>query len=266
MNKIYHSSALHCLSQLDDNSVDLIYTDPPFGTQTSQTLERKKKGEIVSKVSYSDRHEDYLQFLRPHLSEYKRVLKSNGSLYLHLDYRWVHYAKVMLDEIFGRDCFVNEIIWSYDFGGRGQNCWPKKHDNILLYSKEPNKHIFNWDDIPRVPYKAPALQKLGRSEAEAKKRIELGKVPTDVWEMSIVGTASKERTSYPNQKPIKLIERAILASSTKNATILDTFAGSGSTGAAAYLAGRNFILSDISDHSIEVMTNRFKDINYELIK
>lgn len=250
MNYVYHSDAINVLNNLEDSSVDVIYTDPPFGTQTSQVLNRKKRGKTISKIGYSDNHEDYMNFLQPHLLEFHRLLKKTGTLYLHLDYRWVHYVKVELDKIFGRDCFLNEIIWAYDYGGRGKRCWPKKHDTILVYVKEPNNHTFNWDNIDKIPYMAPGLQKDKAKAAE-------GKVPTDVWWMSIVGTQSQERTGYPNQKPMKLIERALLASSNPNEIVLDPFAGSGSTAAAALACDRKFILIDSNEQSIEIMKKRF---------
>ena len=182
-------------------------------------------------------------------------------MYLHLDWRWVHYAKVMCDTVFGMDNFLNDIVWSYNFGGRGKDKWPTKHDNILVYAKRRGRHVFNWDDIDRVPYAAPELQYVGRTKEEAEKRISEGQVPTDVWSMSIVGTASKERTGYPNQKPVKLIRRAIVASSNVGEVVLDPFAGSGSTGEAALMSGRSFITCDESQHALEVMRRRFVDKN-----
>lgn len=255
---IHHKEALNLLRELNDESVDFIYTDPPFGTQELQTLERKIHGKSISKITYSDKHEDYLIFLEPHLNEFHRVLKKSGTMYLHLDWRWVHYAKIMCDKIFGYDNFLNEIIWSYNFGGRGKDRWPTKHDSILVYVKEKGKHTFNWDDIDRVPYAAPELQYVGRSKEEAEKRISEGQVPTDVWNMSIVGTASKERTGYPTQKPIKLIKRMIIASTNPGDLVLDSFAGSGSTGDAAIQCGRDFVMCDKGKSSLEVMKERFK--------
>lgn len=256
MNKIYHGKALDALKLQEESTVDLIYTDPPFGTQNFQILSRKKDGEVVSKISYDDRHDDYMDFIKPHLSEFHRVLKPTGTLYLHLDYRWVHYVKVALDDVFGRECFMNEVIWAYDYGGRGKRCWPKKHDTILVYSKTPNEHVFNWNDIDRIPYMAPGLQK-------DKTRANDGKVPTDVWWMSIVGTQSRERNGYPSQKPVKLIERAVLASSPIGGVVMDPFAGSGTTGEAAYKHGRQFILSDVSPLAKQVMEERFNGLEFE---
>jgi len=264
MNIIRHCSAIELLNSIQTSSIDLIYTDPPFGTQNKQTSLRKKKGEVISTIDYVDRYDDYVSWLRPHIEEFKRVLKPTGTLYLHLDWRWVHYAKVMLDEVFGKDCFLNEIVWSYNFGGRGKRSWPAKHDTILMYTREKDQHVFNWDKIDRIPYIAPEMQFVGRTKEEAEKRIALGQIPTDVWNMSIVGTNSKERLGCPNQKPLKLLNRIILASSNEGDLILDPFAGSGTTGFAAYLQNRSFILSDLNNHAIKVMKERFKNINVEI--
>lgn len=264
-NTIHHKNAISLLESLDDSSIDMIYTDPPFGTGDMQTLSRKKSGKIVSKLEYSDKFSNYMEFLEPHLKQMHRVLKDSGTLYLHLDWRWVHYAKVKCDEIFGYDNFLNEIVWSYNFGGRGKDRWPQKHDTILVYTKEQGKHTFNWNGIDRIPYSAPELQYMGRTKEEAEKRIAEGQVPTDVWSMSILGTASKERIGYPNQKPIKLIKRMILASSNVGDTILDPFVGSGSTADAALETGRNFVASDANQEAIDVMRSRFASRNVKFV-
>lgn len=250
---------MQVLPTLVDASIDLIYTDPPFGTQTHQVMERQKNGMVISRVGYYDRFDDYMAWIRPHLEQFHRVLKSTGTLYLHLDGRWVHYVKVALDEVFGRGCFLNEVIWAYDFGGRGKRCWPKKHDTVLVYAREEGQHVFNWDDIERIPYMAPGLQK----DAD---RAAAGKVPTDVWWMSIVGTQSRERNGYPNQKPVKLVERAVLASSPAGGLVLDPFAGSGTTGEAAHRNGRSFILVDASPWALEVMEERFTGLEVDYLK
>lgn len=247
MNCVYLSDALSFMRSIGDESVDLIYVDPPFGTGNRQ---EGREG------SYSDPSNDYVGFLIPHLNEFKRVLKRTGTMYLHLDWRWVHYAKIECDKIFGIDNFLNEVIWAYDFGGRGKDRWPKKHDNILVYTKELEKHIFNWDDIERIPYMAPGLQK-------DPARAAAGKVPTDVWWMSIVGTQSKERVGYPSQKPVALIKRAILASSPPGGVVLDCFGGSGTTAVAAYESGRNFMLSDSNSDAIEVMKKRLVNVTVD---
>jgi len=256
VNCIYNANALDVLTTLGDESVDLVYTDPPFGTQSRQVMSRRSLGAIVSSVCYDDKHDDYMTFIRPHLVELHRVLKKTGTLYIHLDTRWVHYVKVTLDEIFGREAFLNEVIWAYDFGGRGKRCWPKKHDTILVYVKTPGEHVFNWDDVDKIPYMTPGLQK----DAQ---RAKDGKVPTDVWWMSIVGTNSGERLGYPNQKPLKLVKRAVIASSPMGGIVLDPFAGSGTTGAAAHECGREFVLVDRSLSAIDVMKKRFVDVDVE---
>lgn len=259
MNRVYHREALDVLPTLADASIDLIYTDPPFGTQAYQRLDRQRDGRVVSSVGYLDKFDDYMAWIRPHLAEMRRVLKPTGTLYLHLDGRWVHYVKVALDELFGRDCFLNEVVWAYDFGGRGKRSWPKKHDTILVYVRQVGQHIFNWDDIERIPYMAPGLQK-------DPTRAAAGKVPTDVWWMSIVGTQAAERNGYPNQKPVKLVERAVLASSPPGGIVLDPFAGSGTTGEAAHRHGRQFVLVDPSPWALEVMQERFKGIEVDYTK
>ncbi len=253
LGTVIHAEALDAMRNMADGSFDMVYSDPPFGTGQERVMLRKREGKVISKISYNDRYEDYLAFLRPHLEEMHRVLKATGTLYLHLDCRWSHYAKVMLDEVFGPECFLNEVIWAYDYGGRGKRCWPQKHDNVLVYVKTPGEHVFEWDAIDRIPYMAPGLQKDPARAAS-------GKVPTDVWWMSIVGTQSKERNGYPTQKPVKLIERAILASCPQGGTVLDPFAGSGTTGQAALNLSRPFTLVDLSPWAIEVMQERFKDV------
>jgi len=265
-NTVHNTTALNFLQSLPDGSVDMVYTDPPFGTGDVQKMARKKAGKIVSNIEYSDRFENYLNFLEPHLVQLHRVLKETGTLYLHLDWRWVHYAKVKCDEIFGYDNFLNEIVWSYNFGGRGKDRFPQKHDTILVYAKELGRHTFNWDDIDRIPYAAPELQYVGRTREEAEKRIAEGQVPTDVWSMSIVGTASKERIGYPNQKPIKLIRRAIVASSNPGDIVVDPFVGSGSTADAALGAGRKFIVNDLSDDAVTVMRRRFAGCDVKFVE
>jgi len=260
MNRVHKCSASDLLASLPDSSVDLIYTDPPFGTGDMQTMSRKKGGNVVSKIEYSDKYRDYLAFLDPHVRDMHRVLKDTGTMYLHLDWRWVHYAKVKCDEVFGYDNFLNEVVWSYNFGGRGKDRWPQKHDTILVYAKRAGKHTFNWDSIDRIPYAAPELQYVGRTKEAAEKRISEGQVPTDVWSMSIVGTASKERLGYPNQKPLKLVRRCIVASSNPGDVVLDPFVGSGTTCEAALQAGRSFVGCDSNSAAVEVMKRRFENL------
>jgi site-specific DNA-methyltransferase (adenine-specific) len=266
-NKIYIGDNLTILKKLSDESIDLIYIDPPFNTGRQQTRKqiktvRSEKGDRtgfqgkryetikLGSQGYQDCFEDYLTFLEPRLKEAHRVLKPNGSIYFHIDYREVHYCKVLLDQIFGRECFLNEIIWAYDYGARTRKKWPPKHDNILWYAKDPGNYIFNYEEIERIPYMAPGLV----GEEKAKR----GKLPTDTWWHTIVGTNSREKTGYPTQKPLGVIRRIIQASSNPGDTVLDFFAGSGTTGAACLELGRNFILIDNNTQSLQVMAKRFE--------
>lgn len=260
-NVVYHGDSLALLSELDDSCVDLIYTDPPFGTGTRQVMRRKGAAATGIAMSYEDPSRDYVAFLSPRIKEMRRVLESSGTLYLHLDWRWVHYAKIECDKVFGYDNFMNEIVWSYNFGGRGKDRWPQKHDTVLVYAKNVGKHKFNWDSIDRIPYAAPALQYVGRTREEAEKRIAEGQVPTDVWSMSIVGTSSKERTGYPTQKPLKLVERIVKASSDAGDTVLDPFCGSGTAAVAAARCGRNFIVGDTNQQAIDTTVARLRAVN-----
>jgi len=246
--------------------VDLIYIDPPFNTgklQSRRQLKttRSESGdrigfgdqsyttEVVARRDYRDNFTDYRSFLEPRLLQAYRVLKPSGSLYFHIDFREAHYCKVLLDEIFGRENFLNEIIWAYDFGGRAKDRWPAKHDNIFFYAKDAQNYTFNREDIDRIPYMAPGLV----GEEKAKK----GKLPTDTWWHTIVGTNSKEKTGYPTQKPLGVLERIIRASSNPGDLVLDFFAGSGTTGAACLKLGRYFALVDNNPQAIEVMQKRF---------
>jgi site-specific DNA-methyltransferase (adenine-specific) len=269
-NRIYFGDNLPILQGLQSESIDLIYIDPPFNTgkvqgrtqiRTVRSAEGNRVGfqgrhyetvKIGSK-SYSDLFDDYLSFLEPRLKEAYRVLASNGTLYFHIDYREVHYCKILLDLVFGRECFLNEVIWAYDYGARSRNKWPPKHDNILVYVKNPNDYVFNYDDIERIPYMAPGLA--GPEKAAR------GKTPTDTWWHTIVPTNGKEKTGYPTQKPLGILKRIVQASSPKNGLVLDFFAGSGTTGAACLDLGRHFILIDQNHEAIEVMAKRFQDVS-----
>jgi site-specific DNA-methyltransferase (adenine-specific) len=263
--EIHLGDNLPILQRLPSASVDLIYIDPPFNTGLTQkrtriTARRSESGTrngfgnaryettTVASPVYADTFDDYLSFLRLRLVEAHRLLTPTGSFFLHLDPREVHYAKVMLDQIFGRDCFRNEIIWAYDYGGKPRDRWPAKHDNLLWYSSSPTDYTFHFDAIDRVPYMAPDL--VGPEKAAR------GKIPTDVWWITVVPTNSREKTGYPTQKPLKLLERIVRVHSNPGDLILDFFAGSGTTGQAAANLGRRFLLIDSSPDAVRVMRKR----------
>ncbi len=273
-NLILYGDNLQWLPMLPSGAFRLIYIDPPFNTGKPQQrvrihaiasahgtrtgfANRKYAVQTYASPTYADEFDDYLGFLRPRLEEAHRLLTPDGSLFVHLDYREVHYVKVLLDEIFGRRCFVNEIIWAYDYGGRSKRRWPHKHDNILWYVKNPDKYVFNYAEIDRIPYMAPSLV-----SAEKAAR---GKTPTDVWWLTIVPTNSKEKTGYPTQKPLKLLERIIRVHSEVGDWVLDFFAGSGTTGEAAARLGRKFVLIDNHPAAIEVMARRLAGTGVQVL-
>ena len=256
---------LTVLEQLPDESMTLIYIDPPFNTgrrQARQTLQTRKsehgdrigfKGATYETIkgslsAYDDAFGDYWSFLEPRLVHAWRLLADDGTLYLHLDYREVHYAKVVLDSLFGRECFLNEIIWAYDYGGRARNRWPAKHDNILVYAKNPDAYHFDNASVDREPYMAPGLV---TPEKAAR-----GKLPTDVWWHTIVSPTGKEKTGYPTQKPEGVLRRIVQASSRQGDWVLDFFAGSGTTGAVATQLDRRFVMIDNNSEAYEVMRKR----------
>jgi site-specific DNA-methyltransferase (adenine-specific) len=266
--RIIFGDNLPILQGMEAGSIDLIYIDPPFNTGKKQTLRqvrtvRSEQGDrkgfqgkvyetraLGSKEYADDFGERFIEeFLKPRLTEAYRVLAPHGSLYFHIDYREVHYCKILLDKIFGRECFLNEIIWAYDYGGKPKNRWPAKHDNILFYVKDPLNYVFNSDAVEREPYMAPGL--VGPEKAAR------GKLPTDTWWHTIVGTNSKERTGYPTQKPLGVINRIVQASSLPGQTVLDFFAGSGTVGESCLKLGRKFILIDNNPAALEVMAKRF---------
>jgi site-specific DNA-methyltransferase (adenine-specific) len=270
MNRVIHGDNLPLLAGLPSASVDLVYVDPPFNTgkrQKRTTLRtvrddagdrtgfkgQRYRSESLGTQAYGDAFDDYLGFVAPRLVELHRLLKDTGSLIVHLDPRESHYVKVYLDGLFGRDNFQNEIIWAYDYGGRGKRRWPAKHDVLLWYSKHPERYTFDYDAIDRVPYLAPGL--VGPEKAAR------GKVPTDVWWHTIVSPTGKEKTGYPTQKPLGILERIVRVHSRPGDLVLDAFAGSGTTGLAAARHGRRFLLIDENAEAIEVMRSRFVDID-----
>lgn len=259
---------LEVVAGLPDRSFRLIYLDPPFNTGRTQTRRsttsvrseggagsvigfggrsyERIKGDLLR---YDDRFDDYWEFLEPRLIEAWRVLADDGTLYLHLDYREAHYAKVLLDALFGRESFLNEIIWAYDYGAKTKNRWPAKHDTILVYVKDPASYYFDSAAVDREPYMAPGLV--------TPEKAELGKLPTDVWWHTIVSPTGREKTGYPTQKPEGVLRRIVQASSAEGDWVLDFFAGSGTTGAVAEALGRRFLLVDSNPAAVGVMRDRF---------
>jgi site-specific DNA-methyltransferase (adenine-specific) len=265
INRVVWGECLEVTRGLADASVDLVYLDPPFNTgsarrharvKTRASAEGTRTGFAGRRYEvtrgpvriYADSFTNYVAWLEPRLTEAHRVLNAEGSLYLHVDYREVHYCKVLLDGIFGRDNFINEVIWAYDYGGRGRRRWPTKHDNILFYARDAARYVFNIDEVERIPYMAPGLV---TPEKAAR-----GKLPTDTWWHTIVPTNGPERTGYPTQKPLGILGRIVRASSPAGGVVLDFFCGSGTTAVAAHDAGRAFIVADSSAEAIRVTRAR----------
>lgn len=278
---LHHGSARDALGRIPDDSIQLIYIDPPFNTgrvQKRRVLRTTAidtdaaapaEGEAADGASvvrrsgfagreysvvrealrsYDDSFDNYWEFLHPHILEAWRVLTPTGTLYVHLDYREAHYAKVMLDATFGRDHFLNEIIWAYDYGGKSVRRWPAKHDTILVYVKNPSTYFYDSTAVDREPYMAPGLV--------TPEKAERGKLPTDVWWHTIVPTSGAEKTGYPTQKPEGILRRIVTASSAPGDWVLDFFAGSGTTGAVASALGRRFVVVDENPEAVEVMRAR----------
>lgn len=270
MHEIHLADNLDVLRALPDGCAGLIYIDPPFNTgrlrrrtELSVSMDaqdgdrtgfggRRYRSAAGRSREYRDTFEDFQGFLRPRLVEAYRVLAEHGSLYFHIDYREVHYCKILLDGIFGRECFLNEVIWAYDYGGRSTRKWPAKHDNILVYVKHPEQYTFDLEAVERIPYMAPGLV---TPEKAAR-----GKSPTDTWWHTIVPTNGKEKTGYPTQKPLGILRRIVAASSRPDDVVLDFFAGSGTTGAACAEFGRRFLLVDNNIEAMRVMERRFEGI------
>jgi DNA modification methylase len=256
---------LAVLPRLPDGAFDLIDVDPPFNTGRPRRRRalravrddagertgfggRRYRTRVLSDLAYDDAHADYTGFLRPRLEHARRLLAPHGSLYLHLDYREAHYVKVMLDEVFGRDAFLNEIVWAYDYGGKPKTRWPAKHDTILVYVRTPGDHLFDAEAVEREPYMAPGLV-----SAEKAAR---GKRPTDVMWHTIVPTTGREKTGYPTQKPEGLVRRFVAASSRPGGWCLDFFAGSGTLGAVCAPLGRRFVLVDSNPAAVAIAAAR----------
>jgi site-specific DNA-methyltransferase (adenine-specific) len=270
-NAVIEGDNLQILQSIPDESFQLIYIDPPFNTGREQSRNTTKavvdetankgfggkgyKRIIENVLAYDDSFADYWEFLFPRLEQAKRVLKKTGTIYLHLDYREAHYAKVMMDALFGRENFLNEIIWAYDYGGKSKSRWPSKHDTILVYVKDINHYFFNSEAVDREPYMAPGLV--------TPEKAERGKLPTDVWWHTIVSPTGKEKTGYPTQKPLGILRRVIQASSKPGDSVLDFFAGSGTTAVAAAELERKFLVIDQSPEAVKVIRHRLDQISCE---
>ncbi len=274
MRRIVCGDNLTVLRELPEGIARLVYIDPPFNTgrQRRHTRLRTTRDESGDRVgfgghryrsetlgthAYGDTFDDYLGFLAPRLAEARRLLAPDGSLFLHIDAREAHYCKVLLDGLFGRDAFVNEIVWAYDYGGRTRTRWPAKHDTLFWYARDPGSYVFRYEDIDRVPYMAPGL--VGPEKAAR------GKTPTDVWWMTIVSPTGREKTGYPTQKPVALLERIVKVHSDPGDLVLDFFAGSGTTGEAAARLGRGYLLVDDNHAAIRIMARRLAWSEPELV-
>jgi site-specific DNA-methyltransferase (adenine-specific) len=256
------------LARLPEGAFELIYIDPPFNTGATRRARRiaverdelagertgfagrRYRSRTLSDISYGDSFDDYQAFLEPKLGRARELLSPEGTLYVHLDYREAHYVKVALDAIFGRECFLNEIIWAYDYGGKTSRRWPAKHDTILVYVRDPDRYLFDAAAVEREPYMAPGL--VGPEKAAR------GKRPTDTWWHTIVPTSGRERTGYPTQKPEGVLRRIVSASSRPGGWCLDFFAGSGTLGAVAHQLGRHYVLVDSNPQAIKVAHERLQ--------
>jgi len=264
-NRIILGDNLDVLPGLPDGSFQLIYIDPPFNTGRDQSRKTLKtvadtegdrtgfngtryRTELLQSSSYRDSFDDFLGFLAPRLEEAHRLLAPSGTFYFHIDYREAHYCKLLLDEIFGRECFLNEIIWAYDYGARSKKRWPAKHDTILVYVKDPAAFHFDSEEVDREPYMAPGLVTAEKAER--------GKLPTDVWWHTIVPTNGREKTGYPSQKPEGVLRRMVQASTRPGDWCLDFFCGSGTLGAVAGQLGRHYVLIDANPEAIEIARRR----------
>ena len=221
---------LQLLPSFVDGCFQLIYIDPPFNTgraQVRKTLSvvgdehgeragfqgRRYRTRLLAESSYGDAFDDYLGFLAPRLEHARRLLREDGTLYFHIDYREAHHCKLLLDEIFGRECFLNELIWAYDYGAKPRRKWPQKHDTILVYVKDARLYHFDSEAVDREPYMAPGLV--------TPEKVARGKRPVSVMWHTIVSPTGREKTGYPTQKPEGLLRRFVQASSRPGDLVVD---------------------------------------------
>lgn len=268
--EVYFGDNLPVLHSMPDACVSLVYIDPPFNTgkiqqRTQISTVRDENGDRtgfqgkryrtikIGTREYADAFDDYLSFLEPRLTQAHRILNSRGSLFFHIDYREAHYCKVLLDQIFGRNAFMNEIVWAYDYGARSKKKWSTKHDTIFWYAKNPDDYVFNFDEMDRIPYMVPGL--VGKEKAAR------GKTPTDVWWHTIVSPNGKEKTGYPTQKPRGVLDRIVKVHSNTEDVLCDFFAGSGTLGESAAALGRKCVLVDDNPQALLVMEERFRGLD-----
>jgi site-specific DNA-methyltransferase (adenine-specific) len=274
MKQIILGDNAEVLRELPESFARLLYIDPPFNTGKVQRRDRMRVTESaagegdrggfggrrydvepVESGAYDDAFEDFEAFLMPRIEQSLRCLTPDASIFVHLDFREVHYIKVALDRLLGRDRFKNEIIWAYDYGGRPKNRWPAKHDTILWYARNPDDYVFNYDEMDRIPYMAPGL--VGKEKAER------GKTPTDTWWHTIVPTSGREKTGYPTQKPLGVLSRIVKVHSRPGDVALDFFCGSGTTGEAAARSGRGFVLVDSNPEAVQIAATRLAEFSPE---
>lgn len=272
--EILQGDNLILMQQLIDAGVevDLVYIDPPYGIKVDEKFgmlawkdvfePKNRVDEIINIELLCSKGEcNYLRWLYPRLVLLKELLSERGSIYLHIDWHAGHYVKLIMDDIFGKENFRNEIVWCYRQGGRSQSNYSQKHDTIYWYSKSNSQWVFNGDSV-RVPYEGTGgYQTSGKGvviNGKVYKPNELGKIPEDWWDIPAIPPMSMERIGYATQKPEALLERIIKGSSNEDSIVLDVFGGSGTTAAVAERLGRRWIIIDNNPEAIEIITKRIK--------
>lgn len=256
--------ALDDITRWPDGVLDAIYIDPPFGTG----VVRRGRGPGHAYADRADDPDAFVAWLLPYLEHARRALRAAGSLFVHLDYRAVHYVKVALDRLFGRARFVNEVAWCYAVGGKSRRGFGRKHDTILWYARGPD-HAF-YPDAVRVPRRGgshmrlvldgdtPVQEKTDRRTGRVYRYpVAAGKVPEDWWtDIETLNHSDGERTGWPSQKPERLVERLLAAVTVPGDRVADWFVGSGTTAAVAQRTGRGFVTFDNAPGAIAVCIDR----------
>lgn len=282
MNKIFWGDNLQVMSHMLKEyrgKIDLIYIDPPFDSKADYKKRVKIKKQFVENDSnsfeekqYGDiwTNDEYLQFMYERLTLIKELLSDTGTIYLHCDWHRSHYLRFMLDEVFGANNFVNEVIWHYSGAGTPKGCWAKRHDNLFVYSKT-ERYVFNADEV-RIEYSESTKERFSHTIRNVRDGIDfgeqslnpLGKYPEDVVQIPIEAPSANIRTGYPTQKPEALLEKVIKASSNEGDIVFDCFMGSGTTQAVAMKLGRRFIGADINLGAIQTTAKRLINVASEL--